>query len=158
MDDMKAIMQDELRQALARLMPPPAPAAANPPAVVAAPPANPPIMDAPPANNDNAGGQPLNAARNMPPVEMKLEDVEDYMVEKAKKESLELVQDLESKQIQVLNQKMSKIEELMNGQGICYSFDFDDILCMEDDEFPDKFKMPQLQKFDGTRDPRIHLS
>ena len=55
MDDMKAMIQDELRQALARLMPPPAPAAAIPPVAVA-PIANPPIMDAPPANNDNAGG------------------------------------------------------------------------------------------------------
>ena len=55
MDDIKAMMQDELRQALARLIPPPAPAAANPPAAVA-PAANPPTVDAPPANNDNAGG------------------------------------------------------------------------------------------------------
>ena len=39
-----------------------------------------------------------------------------------------------------------------------YSFDFDDILCMEGDKLLDKFKMPQLQKFDGTGDPRIHLS
>ena len=53
------------------------------------------------------------------------------MVEKAKKESLELVQDLESKQMKALTQKMSKMEELMRGQGIGYSFDFDDILCME---------------------------
>ena len=29
---------------------------------------------------------------------------------------------------------------------------------MEGDELPEKFKMPQLQKFDGTGDPRIHLS
>ena len=29
---------------------------------------------------------------------------------------------------------------------------------MEGDELPDKFKMPHLQKFDGTRDPRIYLS
>ena len=47
-------------------------------------------MDAPPANNDNAEGQPLNATRNVPAIEMKFEDVENYMVEKAKKESLEL--------------------------------------------------------------------
>ena len=94
MDDMKAMMQDELRQALAGLMPPPALAAANPPAAVVAPAANPPTVDAPPTNNDNAGGQPLNAARNIPAVEMKFEDVENYMVEKAK-ESLELVQDLD---------------------------------------------------------------
>ena len=53
---------------------------------------------------------------------------------------------------------MSKMEELMRGQGIGYSFDFNDILCMEGDELPDKFKMPQLQKFDGIGDPRIHLS
>ena len=26
------------------------------------------------------------------------------------------------------------------------------------DQLTDKFKMPQLQKFDGTRDPRIYLS
>ena len=26
------------------------------------------------------------------------------------------------------------------------------------DKLPDKFKMPQLQKFDGIGDPRIHLS
>ena len=125
MDDMKAMMQEELRQALARLMPPPAPVAA---ANLPAPAANPPAGDAPPANNDNAGGQPLNAARNVPDVEMKFEDVENYMVEKAKKESLELVQDLESKQMRALNQKMTKMEELMRGQGIGYSFDFDDMM------------------------------
>ena len=99
MDDMKAMMQEELRQALAGLMPPQAPAAANlhAPAAVAAPAANPPAVDAPLANNDNVGAQPLNTARNVPDVEMKFEDVENYMVEKDKKESLELVQDLESK-------------------------------------------------------------
>ena len=69
------MMQDELRQALAVLMPPPAPVATNPPAtavapvvvapVVVAPAANPPAMDALPANNDNAGGQPLNVARGI---------------------------------------------------------------------------------------------
>ena len=70
----------------------------------------------------------MNAARNVPAVEMKFEDVEKYMVEKAKKESLELVQDLESKQMKALNQKMSKMEELMRGQGLGYSFDFDDMM------------------------------
>ena len=39
-----------------------------------------------------------------------------------------------------------------------YSFDFDDMMQFDGDKLPDKFKMPQLQKFDGTRDPRIHLS
>ena len=61
-------------------MPPQAPAAVNLPALVAAATpvaANPPVVDAPPANNDNAGGQPLNAARNVPAVEMKFEDVEN---------------------------------------------------------------------------------
>ena len=56
MDDMKAMMQEELRQALARLVPQPAPTAANPPATVVAPTINPPVVDAPPTNNDNAGG------------------------------------------------------------------------------------------------------
>ena len=98
---MKAIIYDELREALAGLTPPPAPIAANPPTAIA-PAANPPTMDAPPTNNDNVGGQPLNAARNVPAVEMKFEDVENYMVEKAKKESLELVQDMESKQMRAL--------------------------------------------------------
>ena len=54
MDDMKAMMQNELRQTLAGLMPPLAPVATIPPATVA-PVANPPIMDAPPANNNNVG-------------------------------------------------------------------------------------------------------
>ena len=95
-------------------MPPLAPTATIPPAVVA-PIANPPVVDAPLVNNNNARGQPLNAARNAPAVEMRFEDVENYMVEKAKKESLELVQDLESKQMKALTQKMSKMEELMRG-------------------------------------------
>ena len=55
MDDMKVMMQNELRQALAELMPPLAPAVAIPPTAVA-PVANPPVMDAPPTNNNNAGG------------------------------------------------------------------------------------------------------
>ena len=53
---------------------------------------------------------------------------------------------------------MSKMEELMRGQGMGYSFDFDDMMQFDGDKLPDKFKMPQLQKFDGTGDPRIHLS
>ena len=55
MDDMKAMMQNELRQALAGLMPPLAPAAAIPPTAVA-PIANLPVVDAPPVNNNNTGG------------------------------------------------------------------------------------------------------
>ena len=136
MDDMRAMMQDELRQALVGLLPPPtavAPAAANPPAV-----------DAQPVNHDNAGGQPLNVAKNVPTVEMKFEDIENFMVEKDKKESLELAQDLESKQMKALAQKMTKMEELIRGQGMGYSFDFDDLMQLDGDKLPDKFKMPQL--------------
>ena len=44
----------------------------------------------------------MNTTRNAPAVEMRFEDVENYMIEKAKKESLELVQDLESKQMKAL--------------------------------------------------------
>ena len=84
--------------------------------------------------------------------------MENYMVEKAKKEQLELVQDLESKQMKALTQKMSKMEELMRGQGMGYSFNFDDMMQFDGEKLPDKFKMPQLQKFDGTRDLRIRLS
>ena len=62
-----------------------------PPAVI-----NPPVMDAPPASNNNTGGQSLYAAINVSPLEMKFENVGDYMIEKAKKESPKLVQ--ESKQ------------------------------------------------------------
>ena len=60
MDDMRAIMQDELRQAVAGLMPPPAaapaPTAAILHAIVAHVATNSPIVDAPPANSNNAGG------------------------------------------------------------------------------------------------------
>ena len=150
-DGMRAMMQDELRQALAELLPPPVATS-----TLAA--TNPPVMDVPPANNNNDGGQLLNAARNVPAVEMKFEDVENYMVEKAKRESLKLVQELESKQMQALNQKISNMKELMRGQGIGYLFDFNEMMNTEGDKLPDKFKMPQLQNFDGTRDPRIHLS
>ena len=61
-------------------------------------------------------------------------------------------------QMKALTQKMSKMEELMRGQGIGYSFNFDDMMQFDGDKLPDKFKMPQLQKFDGTRDSRIYLS
>ena len=60
--------------------------------------------------------------------------------------------------MKALTQKMSKMEELMRGQGMGYSFDFDDIMQFEGDKLLDKFKMPQLQKFNGIGDPMIHLS
>ena len=60
--------------------------------------------------------------------------------------------------MKALTQKMSKMEELMRGQSMSYSFDFDDMMQFDGDKLSDKFKMSQLQKFDGTRDPRIHLS
>ena len=107
MDDIRAIIQDELRQALTGLLPPlvaaSSPTVAIPPTVIPPVAANPPVMDAPPANNNNDEGQPLNVIRNVLAVEIKFEDVENYMVEKAKRESLELVQELESKQMQALN-------------------------------------------------------
>ena len=60
--------------------------------------------------------------------------------------------------MKALTQNMSKMKELMRGQGMGYSFDFDDMMQFDGDKLPDKFKIPQLQKFDGTGDPRIHLS
>ena len=60
--------------------------------------------------------------------------------------------------MKALNQKISRMEELMRGQGMGYSFNFDDMMQLDGDKLADKFKMPQLQKFDGTGDPRIHLS
>ena len=51
---------------------------------------------------------------------------------------------------------MFKIEELIRGKGIGYSIGFDDILCMEGDKFFYKFKMPKLQKFNRSGDPRIY--
>ena len=59
-------------------MPPLAPATTIPPTVVA-PIANPPVMDALPANNNNVGGQPLNAARNVPTVEMRYNSDEENL-------------------------------------------------------------------------------
>ena len=51
MDDMNAMIQDELRQALAGLVLQPAPIATIPFTT-----ANPPVVDAPNTNNGNAGG------------------------------------------------------------------------------------------------------
>ena len=60
--------------------------------------------------------------------------------------------------MKALTQKISKMEELMRGQGMGYSFFFNDMMQFDGVKLLDKFKMPQLQKFDGTGDPRIHLS
>ena len=46
--------------------------------------------------------------------------------------------------MQALNQKMTKMEELMRGQIMGYSFDFDDILCTKENKLLDNFEMPQL--------------
>ena len=63
---------------------------------------------------------------------MMFENMEDYVIEKAKKESPELVQ--ESKQTQALNQKMSKMEEMIRGQDMGYSINFEDMKNIEGDE------------------------
>ena len=116
-----------------------------------APPAPVPTATVPPTNNDNVRGQSITAALNT-------SNVENNVIKKAKNKSLEQVQEQESNQMKALTQKMSKMEELMRGQGMGSSFDFDDMMQLDGDKLPDKFKMPQLQKFDGTGDPRIHLS
>ena len=105
------------------------------PSVVASPIA--PIVAGDPLN-DNARGQSMNAALNTSNVE----DVENNMIKKAKKESLEQVQEQESKQMKALTQKMSKMEELMGGQSMGYSFDFADILCTEENKLLDNFEVP----------------
>ena len=68
----------------------PPPATAITPTVEPAPTAIPPAVDSlPAAPIDNVGGQP--AARNVPIIEVKLEDIENYIAEKAKRESLEVI-------------------------------------------------------------------
>ena len=37
----------------------------------------------------------------------------------------------------------------MRGQGMGYSFDFDDMMQFDGNKLHDKFKIPQLQNFDG---------
>ena len=98
MNNLRAMIQDELKQALAGLISLPAvettlvtdivqPAVIAPaPAVVASLLAL-SIMGDP--LNDNVGGQSMNAALNTSNVE----DVENNMIKKAKKESLEQVQE-----------------------------------------------------------------
>ena len=63
---------------------------------------------------------------------MKFENVGDYMIEKEKKESPELVQ--EFKQKQALNQKMSKMEEKIRGQDMGYAINFEDMKNIKGDE------------------------
>ena len=53
MDDMRAMMQNELRQTLAGLV---LPTATIPPVAILIPAANLPVVEDPPANNDNIGG------------------------------------------------------------------------------------------------------
>ena len=169
MNNLRAMIQDELKQALAGLILLPAvemtlvydivqpsptilPAVIAPaPAVVASPIA--PIIAGDPLNG-NARGQSMNAALNTSNVE----DVGNNMIKTAKKESLEQVQEQESKQMKALTQKMSKMKELMGGQSMGYSFDFTDILCAGENKLLDNFEVPQLPKFNGTRDPIIHIS
>ena len=106
MNNLRTMIQDELKQALAGLIPLPAmettpitdivqPAptillAVISPIVALAPgAATPPItlivVGDPLANNNNAEGQPMNAARNVPNVEENLEEIKNYMIEKAKR-------------------------------------------------------------------------
>ena len=66
---------------------------------------------------------------------MKFENMGDYMIEKAKKESPKLVQ--ESKQMQALNQK-----EMIRGQDMGYSINFDDMKNIEGDELNIKLRTP----------------
>ena len=102
MNNLRAIIQDELKQALNGLIPLPAvemtpvanivqptptispavfsPITAHVPTAVPRAVVNPHIMDAPPASNNNTGGQSLYAAINMSPLEMKFENVGDYMI------------------------------------------------------------------------------
>ena len=101
------------------------------PAVVASPIA--PIVAVDPLN-DNAQRQSINVALNTSNVE----DVENNMIRKAKKESLEQ----ESIRMKALTQKMSKVEELMGGQSMGYSFDFANILCTKENKLLDNFEVP----------------
>ena len=165
MNNLRAMIQDELKQALVGLIPLPtiemtpvtnifqpartilpvviSPIIAPIPAAVASPTAL-IIVGDPLPNNDNVGRQPMNAAMNASNVEVNLEDVENHMIEKVNREWLEQVQKQESKQMQALNQKMTKMEELMRGQSMGYSFDIGDILCTEENKLLDNFEMPQL--------------
>ena len=46
--------------------------------------------------------------------------------------------------MQASAQKMFEMEELIRGQSMGYSFDFDDIFCTKENKLLDNFEMPQL--------------
>ncbi|KAJ9167545.1 hypothetical protein P3X46_022189 [Hevea brasiliensis] len=82
-------------------------------------------------------------------------DEEDYLQDKAKKKEKGT-----SEEIRVVTEMMEKLQASVKkqaeftGMGLLDADDFDIHL---DGNLPEKFKMPDLAKFDGTGDPKTHL-
>ncbi|KAJ9181599.1 hypothetical protein P3X46_009714 [Hevea brasiliensis] len=82
-------------------------------------------------------------------------DEEDYLQDKAKKKEKGT-----SEEIRVVTKIMEKLQASVKkqaeftGMGL---LDVDDFDIQLDGNLPEKFKMPDLAKFDGTGDPKTHL-
>ena len=64
---------------------------------------------------------------------------------------------IESAALSALTKKMYKLQDLVKGSTSGSSYDLESMGIKGMKKLPSKFSMPDMQKFDGTGDPKLHL-
>ena len=60
-------------------------------------------------------------------------------------------------EVKLLANRMAQLEFAFKDKGSRESKSFTDLALFKDEPLHDDFKLPNFAKFDGTRDPRVHL-
>ena len=90
-----------------------------------------------------------------------LQDMMDNAIKKALKErdeeweSSTNEENPENDALEALTKKMEKLQEMVRGKD--QDFDFDNLGLYGITGLPPKFRMPDVTKFNGSGDPKLHL-
>ena len=60
-------------------------------------------------------------------------------------------------EVKLLANRMAQLEFSFKDKGSHTSNSFTNLALLKDEPLLDDFKLPNFAKFDGTRDPRVHL-
>ena len=60
-------------------------------------------------------------------------------------------------EVKLLANRMAQLEFAFKDKGSHTSKSFTNLALFKDEQLFDDFKLPNFAKFDGTRDPRVHL-
>lgn len=80
-------------------------------------------------------------------------DFDEYLLNKAKEKTAFAINEV----VSGLSARLDKMQRMLEVKALDPTYDFDELVLIREDKLSSKFKMPEMKKFNGNEDLKVHL-